>query len=371
MRFDSEARFACETNDEHEAAPRFAGPEAGGELLMNATSSSQPPTALSTLAVTGLRVIATALGFARSEAGRATRAARSRWLLLGALPFLAGCAALPETTRQTLIVERDLVFAVRQGGALRADVYRLPGRDRPAVVVVHPGGWVSGDKSNVGRLARRLAEAGYVAVAPRYRLAPTHRFPAQLHDLKEVVRWMRVHAEELGIDERRVAAFGYSSGGHLAALLATSDPEDGLEGPTAFPGVSSEVQALVAGGSPTDLSNLGPNPVVPQLLGGSADELPDLAAAASPVSFVTPDDPPAFLYHGRFDLFIPADQSRRLQQAFAREGVPSQLDLGFFGHFSTWLFGTDQERQAIAFLDRWIGKDAPLLSVRETPAPAL
>ena len=70
------------------------------------------------------------------------------------------------------------------------------------------------------------------------------------------------------------------------------------------------------------------------------------------------DDPPAFLYHGRFDLLIPTSQSRRMFDALAREGVPAKLSFNRLGHFSNWLFGRTQEALAIAFLDRWIGADS-------------
>lgn len=252
---------------------------------------------------------------------------------------------------------RDLPYAVRDGETLRADVYRArPGR-LPAVVVIHPGGWFSGDKRHVGHTARRLARAGYVAIAPRYRLAPEHRYPAQIHDLKEVVRWMRVESSRFGLDPDRIAAFGYSSGGHLAALLATSDPEDGLEGPTAFPDTSSRIQVLVAGASPSDLHAMPPNPAVSRLLGGSASDHPKLATEASPVSFVSPDDPPAFLYHGRLDPFVGVGQSRLLLRALEREGVPAKLELGLLGHFTTFLFRDRQVTLAVDFLDRWIGDE--------------
>ncbi len=267
-------------------------------------------------------------------------------------------------------VLRDQVYAVRDGEALRADVYRPRFGRFPGVVVIHPGGWVSGNKRDVARLARRAAERGYVAVAPRYRLAPRHQFPAQIHDLKEVVRWMRSRSSLLGVDPERIAALGYSAGGHLSALLATSGPEAGLEGPTAFPGVSSRVQAFVAGGTPSDLRALPPNPAVPRLLGASAKERPDLASAASPLTFVSADDPPGFLYHGRLDALIGVSQARRLVDSLRRVGVPAQLELARFGHFTTWLFGGRQERLAFDFLDRVIGGEARAVAQANGPEPS-
>ena len=308
----------------------------------------------------------------RSErtSGPTRRRARLGIGVLLAACVAVGCASLSKNTAgdepaSGIVAWRDLPFADRDGDVLAADVYRRPGGPRPAVVIIHPGGWVMGDKSHVARIAGRMAAAGYVAVAPAYRLAPQHRFPAQLHDVKEAVRWIRANAPRLGVDPERIAAYGYSSGGHLAALLATTGPEDGLEGPTAYPGRSSRVQALVAGGSPTDLRGLRGNPVVPELLGGTPLERPGLAADASPVRFASSDDPPTFLFHGRLDFFVLPGQSRRFSQALETAGVAVELDLPFLGHFSTWLWGSRQLERAVGFLDRRF-ESAPRLASQDS-----
>ncbi len=294
---------------------------------------------------------------------------------LGFFLLVSACATVPPSTESPskkvdLRILRDVAFAMRGKKELRADVYRAaPGR-LPGVVVIHPGGWFSGDKGDVSSVARRFAEQGYLAVAPQYRLTPRHRFPAQIHDVKEAVRWMRANADELELDPERIAAYGYSAGGHLAALLAVTGAEDGLEGPTAYPGVSSRVQALVAGGSPTDLFAMRPNPAIAGLLGGSADDRPALARSASPLHFVTPDDPPAFLYHGRFDVLVGSGQSRGLWRALQRVRVPAQLRIGRLGHFTTWLFGGGEVERGLAFLDR-LFRPAPgeLLARDESTQP--
>ena len=296
-------------------------------------------------------------------------------LLAGAAAalLLAACATpAPDSVRSAkrggVTVDRGLVYAQRPSGPLRADVYR-PGAGRhPGVVVLHPGGWVSGHRRDVARQAMQLARAGYVAVAVSYRLAPEHVHPAQIHDVKEAVRWLRVHADEFGVDPERIAAFGYSSGGHLASLLATSGPGDGLEGETAFPGVSSRVQALVAGGTPSDLEAM-PSLAISRFLGGPRSEHEARAASASPIRFVSADDPPSFLYHGRFDLLISSGHAKRMFEALQRQGVPAKLSFNRMGHFSTWLAGRTQEQRAIAFLDRWIGRDAGAVATRSDVEP--
>lgn len=290
----------------------------------------------------------------------------------------AGCAgsrASPEPRPEgdvSPFVMRDLEYAQREGATLRADVYRpaLPG-PRPAVLLVHPGAWVSGDKSHVAGVAHRLANRGYVAVAAQYRLAPEHPFPAPLHDLKEAVRWMRAHADELSIDPERIGAFGYSSGGHLASLLASTEPTSGLEGPTRYPGTSSRLQAVVIGGAPSDLAEMFSVPPLRSFLGGSAEEQPERYRAASPLTHVSRRHPPTFLYHGRLDWFIGGGHAKRMLAALRRVGVESQLRWANSGHFATFLFGAGHVARSIDFLDEWIGAEANerLAGQRRSVAP--
>ncbi len=289
----------------------------------------------------------------------------------------AGCAgsrASPEPRPEgdvSPFVMRDLEYAQREGATLRADVYRpaLPG-PRPAVLLVHPGAWVSGDKSHVAGVAHRLANRGYVAVAAQYRLAPEHPFPAPLHDLKEAVRWMRARSEVLAIDPERIGAFGYSSGGHLALLLASTGPESGLEGPSRFSEVSSRVQALLIGGTPTDLAELPSFPPLRSFMGGSAEELPERYLAASPLTHVSSRHPPTFVYHGRLDWLVGGGHPKRLLAALRRAGVESRLRWANSGHFATFILGGGHVSRGIDFLDEWIGPDSSERMVEER-RPAL
>ncbi len=307
--------------------------------------------------------------------------ARKSLLALGAFAILPACAGLRTAPAQAPVnrprpeaptVTHDLEYAQRDDGALRADVYRpaLPGL-RPAILVVHPGAWVSGDKTQVARIARQLASRGYVAVAAQYRLAPRHPFPAPLHDLKEAVRWMRAHADELSIDPERIGAFGYSSGGHLASLLASTEPTSGLEGPTRYPGTSSRLQAVVIGGAPSDLAEMFSVPPLRSFLGGSAEEQPERYRAASPLTHVSRRHPPTFLYHGRLDWFIGGGHAKRMLAALRRVGVESQLRWANSGHFATFLFGAGHVARSIDFLDEWIGAEANerLAGQRRSVAP--
>jgi acetyl esterase/lipase len=206
----------------------------------------------------------------------------------------------------------------------------------------------------MARVAERLADSGYTAVSVDYRLAPAHRFPAPVHDCKAAVRWIRRHADDLRVDPTRVGGFGYSSGAHLVAMLATTTPTDGLEGELPPGAPSSRIQAAVLGGAPTDLRLFPPNLTLRRFLGGAPDELPDLYAFASPITHVSSDDPPMFLYHGAQDWVVDVSHARTMAKALDVAGVPHELHESKLGHAATFVMDGDEVAGAIRFLDRWL-----------------
>ena len=247
-------------------------------------------------------------------------------------------------------VERGLVYREVDGRRLEADVFRAAGDDpAPGVLVVHGGGWTRGERGDMEHIARRLAERGFVAVNVSYRLAPAHVFPAASRDLEDAVRWMRTRASALGIDPRRIGAFGYSAGGHLVALLGAAAPIDGGK----EPGDASRVQAVVAGGAPFDLAPFAGGKLVPQFLGVSFADHPEVYRQASPLEHVSPDDPPMFLYHGSWDALVDVSQAERMKLALDVAGVPAELYVvRGLGHAPLFLWGRSSVEAAIDFLER-------------------
>ena len=196
----------------------------------------------------------------------------------------------------------------------------------PAIVWIHGGGWGAGDKRRGARNILPFAERGYVCVSISYRLTDEAVFPAQIHDCKAAIRYLRAHAGQYGIDPDRIGVWGASAGGHLAALLGTSGGITGLEGDEGWPDFSSRVQAVCDWYGPVDFysaAHQAPEDRRPEkLLGGEVLENRELAALASPVSHATPDDPPFLIMHGTRDDVVPLKQSRLLKWALSRQGVP-------------------------------------------------
>jgi acetyl esterase/lipase len=206
----------------------------------------------------------------------------------------------------------------------------------PAAIYVHGGSWVSGNDQSGGFLISTigpdLAAKGFVVVSLDYRLGPARQWPDQIEDVKCAVRFLRANAHALNIDPQEIGAWGQSAGGHLVALLGTAGPAAGWDvGP--YPDESSQVQAVVDMAGPSDLLTLGDKGeslLVQEsflsLIGGvPADRLAATLKAASPVTWVSPGDPPFLIVHSTDDEIVYPQQSQELAWDLAANGVPHQL----------------------------------------------
>jgi acetyl esterase/lipase len=254
-----------------------------------------------------------------------------RTLLL--LAPLAALADEPKPSSPKVAIANDLVYTKAGDVELKLDLARPDGGDGPfpAVLVIHGGAWRGGDKAqNRGALAE-FAKRGYVAISPQYRFCPKVTFPAQVHDVKAAVRWLRAHKDEYRIDPDKIGAVGFSAGGHLSLMLGLTGPDDGLEGDVSPGAPSSKVQAVVNYFGPTDLKadDLpdATKPLVRDFLGGTPAEKPEAAAKASPLTFVTPDDAPVLTFQGTKDNLVPFNQAEKLTAAMTKAGVPGRTEL--------------------------------------------
>ncbi|MGI8870583.1 MAG: alpha/beta hydrolase fold domain-containing protein [Mycobacteriales bacterium] len=201
---------------------------------------------------------------------------------------------------------------------------------RPAVAYFHGGGWAEGERA-AGMypwLCPLLAAHGFVTASVTYRLSRFAAFPAQIHDAKAAIRFLRANSAQYGVDSGRIGAWGDSAGGHLAALLGTTSDRIDLEGSSGWVEHSSRVQAVVARCAPSDFRRLGVPAedwraeVFSLLFGGRMDQHDDLALLASPTAHVDADAPPFLLVHGTEDETVPYEQSTLLAGALRAHNVP-------------------------------------------------
>lgn len=234
------------------------------------------------------------------------------------------------TSRLAANSYQDLAYA---DGARLLDLY-LPRRAAPAPLAVwlHGGSWVAGDKQPVPVVLLELRDRGFAVAAVNYRLTGISSHPAQLHDVKGAVRWLRAHAAEYGLDPSRVYLVGFSAGGHLASLAALTSGDDALEGDVGGNlDQSSAVAGVVAYAGPTDLPRLAGEcsgcqvSAQFQALGCGFLLCGELGAAASPLTYAKAGAPPFLLLHGEADRLVPVEQARLLDAALRASGVRSRL----------------------------------------------
>ena len=234
---------------------------------------------------------------------------------------------------------------------LLADVYRPRGAGPfPSVLMLHGGAWKQGDRDQVEDTAERVAARGFLVVNATYRFVPGHVWPAQLRDVQQALRWMRSAAGAAhGIDGARIGAFGYSAGGHLAALLGATadDPQWGA------PELS--VKAVVAGGTPADLAVFCGGRLVPAFIGQPCSVALQPYRDASPIHHISAGDPPVFIYHAGLDSLVPIENAEAYASALEKAGVTHEyFVIRGHGHISAHFFDGAAVDAALDFLDRYL-----------------
>jgi acetyl esterase/lipase len=236
----------------------------------------------------------------------------------------------------------------------------------PVIVYLHGGAWRGGGKRDgIAFLVQSVATGNYAGVAIDYRLSNEAIWPAQIHDCKAAVRWLRAHAKKYHLDPHRIGVLGVSAGGHLAAMLGTSGNVDRLEGKVGGNlDESSRVDCVVDQYGPTellamsefpsDIEHDAPDSPESRLLGGPVQSRKDAARGASPITYVSADDPPFLLIHGTEDPLVPFDQSERFLAALEEEGVEArliQVQGGGHGGFRS----AELDRRIRLFFDKYLG----------------
>lgn len=232
----------------------------------------------------------------------------------------------PSAPTPQIDFKNDVVYGVVEGIQLKLDIAKpSPCKDQkvPLAVFVHGGGWKGGDKGGAFSRSdsKMLFQLGFAVASINYRLSPQFHFPAHINDCKLAIRFLRKNAEQFGIDPNRIAIWGSSAGGHLVLLMGTADSDDGLEG-SGLENISSKVVAVVDHFGPSDLTKAtqAGHPTVTEFLGCDPYFCLDIAIKASPVSYVTSDDPPILLIHGDKDKVVAYNQSEIMAEKLRLAG---------------------------------------------------
>lgn len=259
------------------------------------------------------------------------------WLFFITL-LLSGCAS-SDKQYDFRITQQE--YQLQDSSSLAGDLY-LPNNSslRPAVLVIHGGGWVNrtGDMQTI---CKKIAHSGMVAFNITYRLAPDHRHPTQLNDVNAALKWLNKNAKKFRIDSQKIAIWGYSAGAHLGLLLGLN--------PT------NNIKAIVAGGTPADLTQWPKSPLVKKLIGTSMEEAPEAWANASPVNHVQTNSPPTFLYHGDWDLIVSDDQMDYMEDALKEKGITVETyKASLLGHITVYLWSSKADRLSLSFLKKYL-----------------
>ena len=216
-------------------------------------------------------------------------------------------------------------------------------KPNPLVVYVHGGGWSAGSKDDAGALVGLIRNGTpYAGASLNYRLTDQAQWPAQIHDCKAAIRWLRAHAQEYNLDPGKIAVFGISAGGHLVSMLGVTGGVKELEGALGqHLDQSSRVTCVLDFCGPSDFLTFGgkgcvidpedPNGVLAKLIGGPLKDRQEEARKASPVTYLTPDDAPFLIIHGDKDNIVPYAQATEFDTALKAAHIPALLLTGTEG----------------------------------------
>ena len=252
----------------------------------------------------------------------------------------------------------------------------------PLIVWVHGGGWEAGDKAEAEEMAPMILEKGYALASVNYRLSDEAHFPAQIMDCKAAIRWLRAHAGDYNIDPESIGVWGSSAGGHLVSLLGTTSEVEEWDAHGEYREVSSEVQAVCDWFGPTDMFSWGTDsdwteedldsPEFPpaKLIGGPVNRNREKAEALNPIMYVSGNEPPFLIMHGKNDRVVPPEHSILLDSALSAGGTRSDLMIiGNQGHGGRMFDG--YQSTVLAFFDAHLKKETMAQRSDYTPPPGI
>lgn len=249
--------------------------------------------------------------------------------------LIASCCFLQLFAQKDTLIIKDIEYARAGDRKLSLDIYKPKAANNPYLIVwVHGGAWRSGSKANP---PLGLLGYGYAVASVDFHLSEQAPFPSMVHDIKAAIRYLRANANKYGYRADKIVIWGSSSGGHLAALVGTTNNDKYMEGTLGdYTGTSSAVQGIIDFYGPTNLlSILGLStphgisvrePALKLLFGKSLEEAKETARLASPVFQTDPSDPPLLIVHGDQDNQVPVNQSLELMAAYKKNKLPVQIE---------------------------------------------
>ena len=238
-------------------------------------------------------------------------------------------------------VMQDISYAgtdnARQTLDLALPVKRTSDKPLPVIAFIHGGGWRGGSKDGgLNRIRSFLKSGNYAGVSIGYRLSNEAKWPAQIHDCKAAIRWVKANAVKHGLDGSKIAVHGTSAGGHLVAMLGTSAGVKAMDGSIgAYTSQSTKVACVVDYFGPTNFLRMNDfesridhdakDSPEGLLIGGPVQDNKKKTLTADPISYVSKEDSPFLIMHGTKDMAVPYNQSVILHSALKKIGVPSAL----------------------------------------------
>jgi acetyl esterase/lipase len=252
--------------------------------------------------------------------------------------------------------EMDVPFGTGGGRELKLDIYRPPEgtSNRAGILLIHGGGWSGGDRTQLRGFGVLLGRVGYTLVSTEYRLSGEAKWPAQIHDVKAALRWMRANAGDLGIDADKIAVSGNSAGAHLSLMVAGTANRPEFEGEGGTPGVSTDVAACVAIYAPTSMMRRFEGQgrgAVAALMGEAATD--EAYKGANPLTYARADYPPTMLIHGNKDMTVPVSESFKMYEALTAAGATPEMHI-FAGQPHAFDAAPDYGRQTAALIDLFL-----------------
>lgn len=228
-------------------------------------------------------------------------------------------------------VQTDVVYSHAGGVDQKMDLYTPTSplrKPMAAVVVIHGGAWIGGQRSDMAGVAVTLQQQGFFVANVEYRVAPKSIWPAMLDDVQTAVRYLRANASKYNIDPKRIGACGMSAGGHLSMFLGCADTRDTKA--TEYADQSSRVSAVLNFSGPCDMSKpFAPvlDPIFKMVLGKDKKDAAEEIKSASPINFVDKKSAPMFIYQGLADPLVNPDQAREAEAKYKTVGVPCDMRL--------------------------------------------